>query len=359
MPVKLKARELSDGRRSYYLSIHHNGRRWEETISLYASRGNASRIKAQAEEIRTQRSLQLASEPHDLLPVFSRDLSFLDYFKKYAKNYKLGDGNAVRACAKKFEEWLDGDDITFKQLTRKVVKDFRNNLASLGLKGETAPNYLAKFKKVISQAREDGYITADITFKINISIKDCTPTAPKETLTIEEVLQLIKHSPTNVNVYKAFLFCCFTGLRTSEVRKFSPKDVEWIEGTPHIDIAQKKGVNPKPKLIPLNEYAFTLLGEFEEKSKHPFFKLPTQNGINVVIKAWLKKAGVKKHVTFYCARHTFGTQLMASGVDARTVAGLLGHSSLKYIIRYAREVDSNKIRAVKILNDALQPASAA
>ena len=356
MGVKLRKRKTKIGT-SFYLDIIHNGDRWTETLNLTASRGNMQSVKEQAETTRAKRELELQADEHDIVPAFKRNSSFLDYYKKYAEHYDKGDGNALRSSYKKFEAFIGKDkDISFKQLNHKICTEFRDYLLTIGLRGEAAPGYFAKFKKVIKQASVDKFLSAKIIEGIRISISDCPPTDPKETLTPEEIMKLAETPCSNTDVYRAFLFCCVTGLRTPEAKAFCPKKILFIKDIPHIDIAQKKGVNPKPKLIPLNDLAVSLLGHIKDaNSEEPVFHLPTtQNGINKVLKGWTKKAGIEKHITFYCARHSFGTQLMAGGVDPRTVAGLLGHSSLKYIVRYAHEVDENKINAVIQLNGKLK-----
>ena len=49
----------------------------------------------------------------------------------------------------------------------------------------------------------------------------------------------------------------------------------------------------------------------------------------------IKAAGIEKHITFHCFRHTFAMRLLDKGVDIPTIAFLLGHkflgSSLSYL----------------------------
>jgi site-specific recombinase XerD len=63
----------------------------------------------------------------------------------------------------------------------------------------------------------------------------------------------------------------------------------------------------------------------------------------------VEQAGIKKHITWHCGRHTFGTQLLANGANIKVVADLLGHSSLKYVNTYVRAVDEQKKKALDSL----------
>ena len=58
--------------------------------------------------------------------------------------------------------------------------------------------------------------------------------------------------------------------------------------------------------------------------------------INYPLKHWLAEAGIEKHVTFHCFRHTFAMRLLENGVDIYTIATLLGHKSVTSTQIYAR-----------------------
>jgi len=54
------------------------------------------------------------------------------------------------------------------------------------------------------------------------------------------------------------------------------------------------------------------------------FKLPTADGANKVLGKWCDDAGLGKHITWHCARHSFSVLLQDKGTDISTVAGMLG-----------------------------------
>lgn len=69
--------------------------------------------------------------------------------------------------------------------------------------------------------------------------------------------------------------------------------------------------------------------------------------MNVGLYKWIADAGIKKKITFHCARHTHAVLLLENGTDIYTVSKMLGHRELKTTQIYAKIVDSKKIEAVK------------
>jgi site-specific recombinase XerD len=61
------------------------------------------------------------------------------------------------------------------------------------------------------------------------------------------------------------------------------------------------------------------------------------------------KAGIKKKITFHCARHTYATLLLTHNVDMAVVSKMLGHRELKTTQIYAKVIDQRKVDAIHML----------
>ena len=72
------------------------------------------------------------------------------------------------------------------------------------------------------------------------------------------------------------------------------------------------------------------------------FKGLTRAMTNQPLKQWISEAGIKKHITFHCFRHTFATLQIAAGTDIYTVSKMLTHRNVSTTQIYAELVSEKK-----------------
>jgi integrase len=103
-------------------------------------------------------------------------------------------------------------------------------------------------------------------------------------------------------------------------------------------------------VIPLNDNLLSLVGEASTDTKeNAIFNLPSHTMCLKALRRWTKRAGITKHITWHCARHSFAVNILNNGANIKTVASLLGHSGLKHTEKYTRAVDSLKEAAINSL----------
>lgn len=243
-----------------------------------------------------------------------------------------------------------GDRILLKDVDVKYLNGFVRYLSSAisansgrqkrTLKQSTQHNIFASLKMIIHQAIKDELLTHDPTKSVD---SPTTVQSHKEYLTESELKKLIATPSRNEVVKTAFLFCCFTGLRLSDVRNLT-----WNHITTGSD--NKKQLNFRQKktkienYIPLSYNAISQLPE--QHSSDSVFPLPSDNAIRETLKKWVSDSGIDKHITFHCSRHTCATLLLNSGVDIYTVKEILGHTDIGTTMQYAKVVDKTKRKAV-------------
>jgi site-specific recombinase XerD len=349
MPVYLRKRKNSDGSTSLLLDVWHNSKRSYEFLKeckLSNSKNPIARQEdkkkiALAEQIRNKRALQLQSGEYDILPSFRQDIDFLAYFQAYLDKYKKKDARLLAACFNKFKQYLQESNISSinaRQLNEAIVEDFKEFLEA-SLNGESPANYFKKFKKVMKQAMRDKIISinpaAELTARRNEGVK-------KEILNFDEIKLLAITPANNEQVKRAFLFSCLTGLRYCDI-----VSLKWesINGQV-LKIKQQK--TSKDVTIVLNDSALNLLGK-PKKGAIAVFNLPSHTSCLDGLRSWCKAAGIQKHITWHCARHSFATNIIFYGSDVNSASSLLGHSSLAYTQRYLRIANELKEKAVQKL----------
>lgn len=288
-----------------------------------------------AEQLRAKKEIELNSGSTDVIPNYRRKVNFMEYFHSFINTYTNKDKRLVISCYKKFLAFIGKDVLPCYELTENKVRMFKDYLES-NLNGETPANYYKKFRKVMKYALNDGLFIKDPT--IGIKVKKVEG-VKKEILSMDEVQQLAQTDCGNETIKRAFLFCCVTGLRYCDVKVL---DWDKISGDV-LSIIQLK-TNRRVR-VNLNSTAISSLpGSISKKGI--IFDLPSSTSCNKVLKTWAKKARINKTITWHCARHTFGTNLVIYGSDLTSASSLLGHATTRETEKYVRIVESLKNQAV-------------
>ena len=350
--VQLRYKKTSEVRTSLLLDwFDGNGKRTKEYLGLFLINTPKNPIERQAnkdtlvfaELKRSERENQLfKGEVQEIMEQKTvKNKGFIPYFEKYVNSYSKKDLRVMKAVLLQFKTFAP-PLITAKEITETLCNDFKEYL-SQNLNGESPSTYFARFKKMTRQAKRDKIFrenpTEDIkNFKTDISIV-------KDVLTIEELQLLYNTHCGNEEVKRAFLFCCNTGLRFVDVKLLQWKNIN--DNVLKIEQSKTKDkANDGGKVeITLNDTAIKLLGTPTDKEDQ-VFKLPTHNSTVKSLSYWVKRAGIDKHITFHCSRHTFGTLLAYYKSDIITIKELLGHTSLKHTSKYIRTSNEMKQKAV-------------
>ena len=241
------------------------------------------------------------------------------------------------------------------QLSKDMITNFVEYLESKST-GEGARGYFQRFKKVIKYAVEHDVIIKNPCEGIVCKVDD--EVLKKDVLSLEEMEKLINTTYTNQNpeIRRAFIFCLYTGLRFCDVVDLKYSSVDYSNKLLKFEQLKTKGHSNNSWVnIPLNDGLLSLIGEKpkqDDKSKNVdtnIFNLPSSTMCLKALRRWTKRAGIDKHITWHCARHSFAVNILNNGANIKTVASLLGHSGLKHTEKYTRAVDSLKEAAINSL----------
>lgn len=343
--VKLRARELESGGYSLYLDVHDRGRRHTEYLRLYLvperTREDAARnaqTLAYAEEVRALRVVELRNNTYG----FSRDQGGRVDFMKFAwakiETRPRTVRQNLRSAALKIQEFA-GTSFQISEIDKRWLELFVRFLDRSDLSPNTAHLYFERTREMLGWAVRDGLILKNPADGVQPPKKE---DSKREFLTLEE-LRRLADTPCRQDVSRAFLFSCLTGLRHSDVVAVRWADVRDGDTGARLVFRQKK--TGRLEHLDLSEQAVFLMGE-RGAASDKVFSLPHFTTIGKVLKKWVEDAGIDKHITFHCGRHTFATLQLTLGTDIYTVSNLLGHRSVRTTQIYAKVIDAKKRAAV-------------
>ncbi|WP_236979924.1 tyrosine-type recombinase/integrase [Membranihabitans maritimus] len=350
MSVKLRWKTYPNGTKSAYLDIYDKGQRRRKSIDVKIKKGdkNKREKKRMAEAIRTKHHEDLLNNKWNLVDDDKLSTSFLKYFQYFLDSYQRVGKRKYEATHKQFKEFIKVDgginhNLTFQELTPQVCERFRDYLfLQAGLSGETPYDYFSRFKAVINKAIREKFLLDNPL--VDVKIKKPGNDLKKQILTAEEIQKLANTYCGNSDVKKAFIFACFTGIGEKEARNLKWKDL--ADGMLNI----RRAKNEQKVTSKLPATAIKVLGEYGKPDEN-VFTLPSNTAIRKNIKNWKDKAGIKKHITFYCARHSFAIMNLKNGANLLTISKLMGHTDTSHTVKYLNYIDEEKNKAMDSMPD--------
>lgn len=370
--VKLLQKSITDGRKSLYLDFYPaipNAQTGELTrreflrMYIHAKPKNAIEKQYNAEQLKLGEAIRQKRENERNKPEIYNEyekaqlrkkeleeMDFVAYFGKVA-NKRKGSNHSNWLSALAYLERFTSGSVKFSAVNIQFLDDFKDYLLTTQsikstkkkepLSQNSAVSYFNKVKAVLKQAFKDGIIQTDINGRVE-SIK--VEETRREYLTMEELNQLAQTQCTDDTLKRGALFSTLTGLRFSDIEKLVWGEIEHVEAQGYyIKFQQQKtkGV----ETLPISEQAYSLLGEPQQATDKVFKGLKSASYHKKALKEWLDTAGITKHITFHCFRHTFATLQLFSGTDMYTVSKMLGHREIKTTQIYAHIVDEAKRKA--------------
>jgi site-specific recombinase XerD len=260
----------------------------------------------------------------------------------------------IKAAFNRFKDFLEieyplfATNIKPDQLNEEMMRKFVEYLKSKS-SGEGALTFYKRFKKVIKYAADKNILTKNPCNGVVCSGNEDALT--KDILSIEEMEILIRTSYTGQNkeIKRAFTFSLYTGIRFCDIIDLKYGNVDYSNKRLTFEQAKTKGHSRKSRVeIPLNDGLINLIGE-KSKNEDYIFNLPSQTMCLKALKHWVTRAGIDKHITWHCARHSFAVNILNNGANIKTVSDLLGHSGLKHTEKYIHAVDKLKKDAINSL----------
>ena len=372
-PVRLREKKLKDGNRSLYLDIYSKGIRKYEYLKMYL----VPEVSTEAKE-RNKQTMKVAEQikAERILSLQSKGVAEWDSIKKASMPMVLWleqeyehPGRELSVSAKRwrlqtrkmFTNYLDTihrPNLALEEVDKTICRGFLNYLRTAKnrtkneeklITGTTAHQYMTEFISSLNYAVREGLIQSNPFKQIPSVERIPRDDKEREFLTIEELKLLMNTPGFRDDVRVAFFFSCFTGLRIGDIRNIAPKHIfKSADGSMEY-ICMDMSKTKHDVVIPLSDEAKRWLPESKGRDV-PYFTLPVPATISWNLDHWVKKAGIDKHITFHCARHTFATMMLTLGADIYTTSKLLGHNHVVTTEIYAKVVDKKKVDSMAQLD---------
>ncbi|MBB5056075.1 integrase [Granulicella aggregans] len=214
----------------------------------------------------------------------------------------------------------------------------------------TTNRWQACFSLVFRVAVDNGKIAANPASRIRRKTED---NLSVRFLTLDEEQAITKVLATRHPSYlPAFLISLHTGMRASEQWRLHWSDINF-DG--RILTVRKLANTKSGRHISLNHVALTALKTLYEMSgpSGPVF-LNSKKTPMIAHREWFDPAVAEAKIanyTWHKNRHTFASRLAMAGVDIRTIAQLMGHSTIQMSMRYAHlSPDHNQSAVDRLAN---------
>ncbi|MBL4861939.1 MAG: site-specific integrase [Crocinitomicaceae bacterium] len=361
MSVKIITEDLTKGRKSLFLRVYVDKKQTTKSLKMFLVPEKTKADKEANKEKMKLAELARNNYESDLLnnrfgktdPKKKYNNDFLEYIEEIVKHREKTGKNYDTwvSVQRHLNIYCDGK-LKFQDVTLQFVEEFT---AYLSLKKKLHQNsvhtYINKVKRACGDAFRKGLLETDVAHNVKPPKQVDTQ---REFLSKEELIAM-KNTPCRSEVLKkAFLFACYTGLRWSDVHNLKWGNVTNVNGVNILDYTQQKTQNYEK--LPIPEIALHFMPDTREQGKDDedggkvFVGLKYSAWVNCLLMKWVADAGVKKHITFHCARHSFATLLINNKVELNTVSKMLGHRDLRTTQIYAKLLEETKVEAVNVMD---------
>ena len=256
----------------------------------------------------------------------------------------------------RFAEYADVKGVAAPlDITARLLREYVYHLKDLGLSPASIRRNVSAVRTYFRFLTGDGVVVRDPSERLEM---------PKrwrelpDVLTVDEVQRLIA-TPTldDTMVFRdrALLELAYgAGLRVSEWITLGVRDLLLEEG-----LVRVFGKGSKERLVPIGRSAIGAVAVYLRELRPKLEKGEgkgilflnargrplTRMGAWKILRGYVERAGITKHVSPHTLRHSFATHLLEGGADLRAVQEMLGHVDIATTQIYTH-VDREYLRQV-------------
>src|SRR5712691_11094204 len=234
------------------------------------------------------------------------------------------------------------DDIT--QTTAQDISMFITAAQSSGLMPSTMNTKLSILTSFFEYLREAGQMTQQPVLRRRHRL--LTPTVLPKPIPDTDLTAFFQVIDA-VRDRLIFLFMLRCGLRVSEVCALTWDAIDVHAGTVRIN----RGKGQVDRIVYLSPDVEQALEVWRAHHTPGLYLFPSpkryrahlfRSQINGLMNQYLAAAGLTRHYSPHCLRHTFATHLLNAGVPLEVLKELMGHHSIQLTLRYTQLYDTTK-----------------
>ena len=240
-------------------------------------------------------------------------------------------------------------------LSRPELEAFVRHLLSEGLSPRSSARAVASTRGFYRFLVRDGQVAASPAEDLHGGRP--WPSLPRY-LSPDEVDRLIEQPDTTTPLGerdRAMLELMYaTGLRVSELVALKAADLSLSGG--YLTTTGKGG---KQRLVPLGDRAAAAIRHYQQEARPAIARAGSpprlflngrggalsRVGFWKILKAYVRKAGLRRDVSPHVLRHSFATHLLERGADLRAIQMMLGHADLSTTQIYTHVLET-RMRAI-------------
>jgi integrase/recombinase XerD len=263
---------------------------------------------------------------------------FLDLLQQ--KRYSKSTIKIYSSYFSQYQEYFANDDlkqISTDQINAYIVELINNLGISSSQQNQRINAIKFYYEKVLGRTK--AYYKVERPKKAR---KLPTVLSKNEVNLLLNITGNLKHKCILTTIYSS-------GLRRSELINLKVEDIDSQRSLIRIQAAKGK----KDRYTLLSEKLILLLREYYKAYRPKVWLFEGQNGgkysttsVAKIVKSAVKKAGIQKHVTPHCLRHSFATHLLEQGTNLRYIQEILGHEDPKTTQIYTR-VATNELSNIR------------
>ena len=261
MTIKCREIDLKNNLVGIQLDIHKNGSRRKKMLDIRLIKNPKTPMEREINRERKE-TIKKIIATIELDEIYSDNLlqkgyetekDFFEYCQEFIeRKAPFSETRAYHSMLLKLKSFTNKKKLPCSEITENFLISFKDYLNG-NLNGSSPFNYFKKFKRVLKEATIAKHFKSNPAAQFRNSKGISTE---KDILTLDEILTLSGTECSNLNVYRAFLFSCLTGLRFCDIKVFKWNNIS------NDDVLSIVQLKTKEKLVmPLHSNAIKLLRE--------------------------------------------------------------------------------------------------